>query len=196
MNGRWESLAGELDRFFSGEAAAVVGVGNTDRGDDGFGPAVVALLRGMNAGGEVGTGPEVGAGAQLLLIDAGIRPENCLDAVAEAGVRKVLFVDAAGGEGGGDEEGGGAGPEGRPSLELRDPSELVGTSVSTHRLPLALVAELLRAETGAEVKVLAYHVSGDGRLERFGRLSAGARQAAPEAAAAIRDARRGKSHRA
>ena len=197
----------ELASFLSGEAAAVVGVGNADRGDDGFGPAVVALLRRANPAARQRQQGVLGpCEPRLLLIDAGIRPENCLEAVAESGVRRVLFVDAAGceecgmegeaqGEAQGEAEGGGKESkerqeekEGAPCLELLDPSELVGTSVSTHRLPLALVAKLLQVETGAEVKVLAYRVRGDGRLERFAGLSAGARRAASGAATAFRAA--------
>ncbi len=168
------SLVSELAVFLSGETAAVVGVGNTDRGDDGFGPAVVSLLR------QKGAGAGRREGQSLLLIDAGVRPENCLDSIGESGVRRVLFVDAAGGDD--DEEGDGG------CLDLLDPSQLIGTSVSTHQLPLALVAELLRTETGAQARVLVYRVCGSGRLERFAGLSAGARRAVSDAAAAIRAA--------
>ena len=190
METEQEHFETQLARFFQGDAgeagaAAVVGIGNTDRGDDGFGPAVVASLS------ETGT-------SGLLLIDAGIRPESCLDVLEGAKARRVLFVDAAGDEAaGGDGDGEGEANGGRwrcaPLLQLINPSALVGTSVSTHRLHLGLVAELLREQTGAEVKVLIFRVSGDGRLERFAPLSGGARAAAGRAAAAIRDAMRGRN---
>ncbi|MHB9058559.1 MAG: hydrogenase maturation protease [Bacillota bacterium] len=164
-----------LAEFLGGPGpTAIVGVGNEDRGDDGFGPAVVALL-------DQELGDVKGPAAPVVLIDAGIRPENCLEAVAAAGAARVLFVDAA------------ATAHrpmtpshrtGHPRLIWLEPGELVGTSVSSHRLPLPLVAALLRTETqAAEAAVLAYPIEGgEAATPRFSPLSAAGRAAAEEAA--------------
>ncbi len=164
-----------LAEFLGGSGpTAIVGVGNEDRGDDGFGPAVVALL-GQKLG-------DVKAlVAPVVLIDAGIRPENCLEAVAAAGAARVLFVDAAATTHRPMAPGHRAG---HPGLIWLEPGELVGTSVSSHRLPLPLVAALLRVETeAAEAAVLAYPIEdGEAATARFSPLSAAGRRAAEAAA--------------
>lgn len=60
--------------------SVIVGVGNVDRGDDAFGPAVAQYLRGHGA---------------LTAIDAGACPENHLGLIASARPDTVLIVDAA-----------------------------------------------------------------------------------------------------
>jgi hydrogenase maturation protease len=178
-----------LAAFFAGRRAAVVGVGNDDRGDDGFGPAVAAgvaqalacplqIDAGPPAGGVDGGAPAGGRDGALttrlpLVIDAGVRPENCLDALAAGGIERVLFVDAV------------AGSDGEFELALLDPCELVGTAVSSHRLPLALVATLAEMDTGTRVKVLTFPA---GSLERFTGLGPAARGAAARAARLVAQA--------
>ena len=107
---------------------ALVGVGNALRGDDGFGPAVVASLRGT---------------AGLALFDVQAVPESFLVPIVSSGASSVLFVDAADL---------GADP-GRVALV---PAErLAEVDVSTHAISLSLIAEaiqgLARGQTGRDL---------------------------------------------
>ena len=97
---------------------AVVGVGNALRGDDAFGPAVVAALE-----------PCPG----LRLFDVQAVPESFLVPIASCGASAVLFVDAADL---------GAAP-GRVAFVPAD--RLAEVDVSTHAISLSVVAEALQA---------------------------------------------------
>ncbi len=107
---------------------AVVGIGNPLRGDDGFGPAVVAALR---------------PSERLLLFDVQGVPESFLVPIVASGCRGVLFVDAADL---------GAAP-GR--VAVVPAARLAEVTPSTHAVALALVAEaiegLARESRGCEV---------------------------------------------
>ena len=110
--------------------AAVVGVGNPLRGDDGFGPAVVAALRG--AGG-------------LRLFDVQAVPESFLVPIVESGCPGLVLADAADL---------GAAP-GRVAVVPAD--RLAEVDVSTHALALGLVAEAvarLARQAGRQVSTV------------------------------------------
>ncbi|MCX7731944.1 MAG: hydrogenase 3 maturation endopeptidase HyCI [candidate division WOR-3 bacterium] len=133
----------------------IIGVGNPERGDDGVGIRVAEMVRALNLPG-------------IVLIDAQTVPENCLGPVIEARPDRILFVDACrfSGEPG--------------EFRLFDRSEfdrLEVTGFSTHTPPLNLIAELLAAETGAEVYLLGINPS-DNRTGT--ELSPAVRQALPE----------------
>lgn len=102
--------------------AVIVGVGNRGRGDDSFGPAVVAKLRGR---------------VPAVLIDAGPCPENITSTIAQQHPETVLWVDA--------------GQIGQPPGEwvLCEPDELAGGGLSVHAGSVALVAQYVAARTGA-----------------------------------------------
>ena len=107
--------------------AAVVGVGNPLRGDDGFGPAVVAALR-----------PSAG----LYLFDVQAVPESFLVPIVVSGCRGVLFVDAAD-------------LRAEPGRVALVPARAIReVDISTHAIALCLVAEaicgLAREIHGAE----------------------------------------------
>ena len=107
---------------------AVVGIGNALRGDDAFGPAVVAALEPCPA---------------LRLFDVQAVPESFLVPIVSSGCAGVLFVDAADL---------GVSP-GRVALV---PAEhLAEVDVSTHAISLALVAEavqgLARGQSGRKI---------------------------------------------
>lgn len=106
---------------------AVLCIGNPDRGDDGFGPAVAALLGGDLA---------------CPVLNCGMTPENDLPKVAEAQPGVVLMVDAVHL----DAEVGAVG--------LLRPDELAGGGLSTHAASLSVAAEYLRQSCGARVLVL------------------------------------------
>jgi hydrogenase 3 maturation protease len=121
------SLADALRTRFA-PPLAVVGIGNALRGDDAFGPAVVAALEPCPA---------------LRLFDVQAVPESFLVPIASCGASAVLFVDAAD-----------LGAE--PGRVALVPAEhLAEVDVSTHAISLALVAEaiqgLARGESGRHV---------------------------------------------
>ena len=122
-----EALADALRTRFE-PPLAVVGVGNALRGDDAFGPAVVAALEPCPA---------------LRLFDVQAVPESFLVPIVSSGCAGVLFVDAADL---------GASP-GR--VALVPPEHLAEVDISTHAISLALVAEavqcLARSESGRHV---------------------------------------------
>jgi len=121
---------------------AVVGVGNPMRGDDGFGPAVLAALPAAGTASgcrEPASGPAVG----LALFDAGMAPENWLGPIARANPRAILVLDAADlGE-----------PPG--TLRLLPPAALESVGACTHGLPLGFFLNLVQDRCGAPAFLLA-----------------------------------------
>jgi len=116
----------------------VAGIGNPDRGDDGFGPAVCIRLRGR-----------VPAGVRIL--------ERCSDVLALIeewnGCFAVVLVDAAA-------------PFGRPGrvhrLDLRDRPLSVGLARrSTHAFGIAETVELARNLDRLPRHLIAYLVEGE-----------------------------------
>lgn len=106
---------------------AIVGVGNRLRGDDGFGPFVVELLKGR---------------VRAHLIDAGPSPENFTGVIKSICPSSILILDTI-------DFGG------RPGeLAVLNPDELIESPPSTHSLSLALLARYLKGETGAKVLIV------------------------------------------
>jgi len=127
---RWavgERLCAELSGV-SADRVVILCVGNADRGDDGFGPAVAARLRGRLC---------------VPVFDAGTVPENDLPRIASRRPELVVIVDAV--------HWGGAPGE----LRWLDPAGLREDDVSTHCASLATVVEFLEVSCGARVRVLA-----------------------------------------
>ena len=107
---------------------AVVGVGNPMRGDDGFGPAVVAALPQRDG---------------MAAFDAGMAPENWLGPIARANPRAILVVDAAGLD------------EPPGTLRLLRADELESVGASTHGLPLGFFLTMAEQRCGAPAHLLA-----------------------------------------
>lgn len=100
----------------------LLGVGNVDRGDDGFGVRLAEAL---------GKRCE----HDIEIVVAGQTPERCLSRLAEAGFDHVVFLDAV-------EFGGTAG-----SVVFLNSAEMAARfpQVSTHKLSLGLLARLIEA---------------------------------------------------
>lgn len=109
----------------------IVGIGNTFRGDDGAGPALIKSLKSKVQD------PEV-----ISLMDVGEVPENFLGNMVKWKPDTILFVDAA-------DFGEAAG-----SIKLIDTENLNAGGFSTHSSSLNLVIEYLRKETQAEILLL------------------------------------------
>ncbi len=120
-------MLGRLSEILLGRVV-VVGVGETDRGDDGAGPELVRLLEEAGVEG---------------VIDAGASPETEIWRIRQAEPDTVLFVDAvdlkaAAGD-----------------MAVLAPSDLRASGFDTHRAPLRLTMEYLRQEIGCECWMLA-----------------------------------------
>ena len=115
MNSTAESLLQTIEG-----QTALVGIGNTLRGDDAFGPALVERLRGHVQ--------------SVSLWNAGTAPENSIFAVLRSAPRTILFADAA-------DFKAVAG-----QMRLLELSEAVSIGFSTHNASLALLGDLILAE--------------------------------------------------
>jgi len=116
----------ELSRLLKGNVL-LIGVGNTLRGDDSAGPALVGLLEGK---------------VKADLLDAGEVPESYFSRIVDAQPDTIAVIDAA-------DFGGAAG-----DLALLQPEDISGRSVSTHQMPLSLFFRLIKRCSRAEVIAL------------------------------------------
>ncbi len=107
-----------------------MGVGNEQRRDDAAGILVMRRLS------------HIQFTENILILEAGIAPENATAALRRFAPSRVLLVDAA--------------EMGEPAGTVRwvEMSEIAGMSASTHSLPLSLLADYLRLELGCEVALL------------------------------------------
>jgi len=111
----------KLERLFSGcKRIAIVGVGNRLRGDDGVGSLVVEELSKYDLGDGV------------LALDCGLTPENYIGPLLRFKPECVIFVDAT-------EMG-----EKPGTVKVLDMSNVRGLPISTHKVPLTLLAKFLR----------------------------------------------------
>lgn len=116
--------AQELAARLSGKRFGLVGVGNTMKGDDGAGPALVALL--------------AERGAAFPLVDASEVPENYGGWVVKQRLDAVVFVDAVA-------FGGAAG-----AWRIIPFADLMRSASSTHRLSLHFLIQYLTEEWKGE----------------------------------------------
>ncbi|HUV07703.1 MAG TPA: hydrogenase maturation protease [Spirochaetia bacterium] len=105
----------------------IVGLGNSLRGDDGVGSALVKRLRGR---------------IEAVCIDAESTPENYLGRIIREKPDTLLFVDAVDlGTSPGD-------------YELLESSDLTQSVCSTHDISLRMLVELLRREIDCSIYIL------------------------------------------
>jgi hydrogenase 3 maturation protease len=110
-----------------GEKTMILGVGNTLRGDDGIGPALIRNLQGK-------------IGCSLL--DCGEAPENYLQKIIDSGPSTIIIVDAADWSG--------------PPGEIRQIhlEEISNPSFSGHNASLRLSLDYLRAHLRARIMII------------------------------------------
>ena len=119
-------IRAELSRRLSGKVL-LIGTGNTLRGDDGAGPAVIALLEGN---------------VKAELLDAGEVPESYLSRILDAHADTIVLVDAA-------NFGGAPG-----DLAILEPEDIAGCSISTHQMSLDLFFRFIKGDSNAEMFAL------------------------------------------
>lgn len=101
-----------LKEILEGKTCLVVGVGNSQRGDDGIGPYVLSRLDTKNK------------------VDCGMAPENFTGRIRAYSAQIILIVDAV-------DFGGGAGES-----IISEAEKAKGVVLSTHSLPLSLFCML------------------------------------------------------
>ncbi len=106
-----------------------VGIGNTDRGDDGFGVRLAQTL--------------AASGVQDVTI-AGMSPENSISSLIRGGFDNLIFLDAV-------ETGAGAG-----SAVFLNAADITSRfpQISTHTISLGTLARLIEQESSARVWLL------------------------------------------
>lgn len=105
----------------------IVGIGNTMRGDDGFGPALIKKIKGE---------------VKALCIDTGAAPENYIGKIARENPDTILIVDAvhlglAPGE-----------------YDILRKSDIINRGLSTHDISAGMLIDFLEKETKADIYLL------------------------------------------
>lgn len=116
----------ELSRRLKGNVL-LIGIGNTLRGDDGAGPALIESLEGK---------------VNAVLLNAGEVPESYIGRILDAQPETIAVIDAADF---------GAAPGDLAVLEAED---IAGRSISTHRMTLGLFFRFIKRYSRAEVFAL------------------------------------------
>jgi hydrogenase 3 maturation protease len=119
-------IRAELSRRLKGNVL-LIGIGNTLRGDDNAGPALIESLEG-----------KVKAG----LLNAGEVPESYFNRILDAQADTIAVIDAADF---------GAAPGDVAILETED---IAGRSVSTHQMPLSLFFRFIKKYSRADIFAL------------------------------------------
>lgn len=126
----YENLREDLESWLQGCSKLVIfGIGNPLKGDDALGLEILRSLRGKVPG-------------SVKIIKGGIAPENFIGKIARIRPSHVLLIDAAlfGGKPG--------------EAKIFTIENVPSVTISTHMIPLYMVAELIREETGAKIILL------------------------------------------
>jgi hydrogenase maturation protease HycI len=121
----------ELSFFLKGaNRVAIVGIGSEMRGDDAAG---IEIVRGL--------GQKLKS-SKVLLVEGGVAPENFTSHIRRFKPSHVIFIDATDFK---------AEPG---EVILAESDAITGQSISTHTLPLSMLASYLREQTGAKIVLL------------------------------------------
>lgn len=123
-------LRDEIRSWLSGYRLLIIlGVGNPLRGDDAVGLEILRRLRGR-------------VPRNVRLIYGGTSPENFISKISRLRPSHVLIIDAAifGGEPG--------------ETRLIPPEQVPDETISTHTIPISVLASLIQKETNAKVMLL------------------------------------------
>ncbi len=107
-------------------------LGNSLRGDDRVADYIAENLRAPQG--------------NRVVIRAGNKPEGMLDQAVREHPAKTILIDAVdfGGEAG--------------TIRVFDDADLSATALSTHRFPPAVIAALLKEETGSDVRIVGVQI--------------------------------------
>ncbi|MCF7877823.1 MAG: hydrogenase 3 maturation endopeptidase HyCI [Candidatus Omnitrophica bacterium] len=127
------SLSARVQQVLSPKAGKniIVTVGNSLRADDGAGPYI---------------GSKIKSRPDLIVFNAGYNPENIITNIVELDPVQVIFLDAA-------NFGKKAG-----TVEVVDLKSIPEVTISTHTIPLSLVAKILEKDTKAAINFIGIQV--------------------------------------
>jgi hydrogenase 3 maturation protease len=103
----------------------IITVGTVFRSDDGVGPYIAEKCTSLKR--------------NIVVLNAGERPENIIDRAIEIKPQKTIFIDAA-------DFGGYAG-----EIRLVPEEAIPDTLISTHTFPLKIISRILAKDTGTDV---------------------------------------------
>lgn len=134
----------------------ILAVGNTLRSDDGVGPFVASQLDSND---------------KLKVIDAGSNPENVINEIVKLKPKNIIIVDAAdfGSEPG--------------TVKMVDKENIPEITLSTHIIPLGVIASILAQDTKAKISFLGIQAKS---LKLGGKMCEEVRLAASEVIGEIR----------
>jgi len=121
-------LTAELRNLFTSSKKGpllVVTVGNSFRSDDGVGPYIARQIKECKK--------------NVIIINAGNKPESIIDKATQLRPGKVIIIDAA--------NFGGIPGE----IRLIEKKDIPDTSLSTHSFSLNIIAAIIEEDTGADV---------------------------------------------
>lgn len=145
------SYANIKEAFKASDGLSIIlAIGNTLRSDDGVGPFIASQLDSND---------------KLKVIDAGSNPENIIDEITGLKPKNIIIVDAADFR---SEPG---------AVEIVDKENIPETTLSTHTIPLKVIASILAADTKAKISFLGIQAKS---LELGGKMCEEVRLAAFE----------------
>jgi len=133
------------------EKLAIMGIGNTMKGDDGFGIMLVKNLIDyyidndidINDKYELNPNNEVNKiGNKLLLLNCGVVPENFTDVLKKEKPSHILIVDAA--------------LMGKPAgtISIIDVDDISEVGFSTHSLPMSIIVKYIKHYINTEILII------------------------------------------
>lgn len=125
----YDSIKKGLLQFLEGgKKAAILGIGNELRRDDGLGPYIVARLQIDDP--------------DIMIKNVGSVPEAFARPLADFGAEKIILVDAANMR------------KAVGHIDLVTKNRISGIAISTHSMPLSLLMTYLEERSGAETILL------------------------------------------
>jgi hydrogenase 3 maturation protease len=131
---------------------AILGIGNSMRGDDGFGPLVIGKLK--------------EAKVKCISIDGETVPENYSGPIIKEKPELIVLLDCA--------NFGGCPGE----IRIIDEKDIPCLSLSTHQMPISFLTAYLKDETGARVLIIGVQ----GKEFGFGEMTKKVRESAEKLA--------------
>lgn len=131
------------------EKLAIMGIGNTMKGDDGFGIIFIKNLinhymnNNIDIKNELNPNNEVNKiGNKLLLLNCGVVPENFTNVLKKEKPSHILIVDAA--------------LMGKPlgTISQIDVEDISGIGFSTHSLPMSIIVKYIKHYINTEILII------------------------------------------
>ena len=115
------------------EKLVIMGIGNNNRCDDGFGPAVTETLSDFVEKNGIGN---------VIVFSCYEAPENFTGPVKKEKPSHIIIIDSC------------ITGQKPGNISIIKPDGIKETDISSHRMPLKLLCEYLRNETGADILII------------------------------------------